>query len=296
MEEVGILYISKTLSQLLGIPVRVYKDKNLIELYALVNLIKDPFILEDSLLDDVSKDIIYRNTKESLYYCLLNTLPYQIVVGPFSYFSISKQHIADLAFTLDIPNKDKKGFESSIQSMSVIPLLTVLQSLCSYNYVLNNRMLNIEDITINEEELKSNVTQSLIDEIDDYHITEGRNSTLDIEQTLSKFVEDGNLDGFKSWIKSAPAIRAGAMSNDYIRHQKDTFIVATTIFSRAAIHGGLSYNEALDLSDQYIKKCETSKTYEEINNLNYQMTKDYIQRVQRVKSIESPLESSELCL
>lgn len=291
MEEAGMLYLCKTLGSLFGIPTRVYKDKELLQMFSLVNLYKDPFILEDKLLDDIDEDIRYITTTNSFYYCLLNALPYQIVVGPFKYFPVTKQVIADLAFKLDIPREEKHGFESAISSITNMPLETVIQALCSYNFTLNGKMLSIDDITINKNEKTAYEAKTIEDTFDNNKITTTRNSTLEIEKVLEKFVEDGNLDGFIKWTKSAPAIRAGAMSNDYLRHQKDTFIVACTIFSRAAIRGGLSYNDALDLSDEYIQKCENAKTYSEITNLNYVMLKDFITRVERIKSNESPLET-----
>ena len=53
--------------------------------------------------------------------------------------------------------------------------------------------------------------------------------------------------------------------------------------SRAAIKGGIDAEDALSLSDEYIRKCELMTGVDSIVNLQYHMVLDYTRRVERIK-------------
>lgn len=64
---------------------------------------------------------------------------------------------------------------------------------------------------------------------------------------------------------------------------KNLFIIATTLISRAAIEGGLDIEEALSLSDLYIQKCELVHNATEFRRLNIEIVKDYTTKVHIIR-------------
>lgn len=78
------------------------------------------------------------------------------------------------------------------------------------------------------------------------------------------------------------------IANDALRQLKNTFIVTATLASRAAIKGGMDAEDALSLSDDYIRKCELMVGVEPIVNLQYHMVLDYTRRVERVRLGKNP--------
>ena len=78
-------------------------------------------------------------------------------------------------------------------------------------------------------------------------------------------------------------MRGGVIAYDQLRQLKNTFIVACTLASRAAITGGMTADEALALSDSYIRKCELQNSAERISNLQFHMVEDYTRRVARLR-------------
>lgn len=73
------------------------------------------------------------------------------------------------------------------------------------------------------------------------------------------------------------------MSSDSLRQIKNTFIASVTLVSRSAIKGMLDVNEALSLSDLYIKKMELLQNGEEIAILQMNMVLDFTERVAKIK-------------
>ena len=83
-------------------------------------------------------------------------------------------------------------------------------------------------------------------------------------------------------------MRGGVIANDALRQYKNTFIVTATLASRAAIKGGMDAEDALSLSDEYIRKSELMSGVESIVNLQYHMVLDYTRRVERVRLGKNP--------
>ena len=101
-------------------------------------------------------------------------------------------------------------------------------------------------------------------------------------------VRNGDTAALKEWFVNAPAVRGGVIADDTRRQLKNTFIVTATLTSRSAIKGGMDVEDALSLSDSYIRKCEILKNAEQIINLQYHMVLDYTERVERVRHRSAP--------
>ncbi len=64
---------------------------------------------------------------------------------------------------------------------------------------------------------------------------------------------------------------------------KNTFIVSTTLASRAAIRGGMPAEDALSLSDAFIQKCELTAEADQIITLQYHMILEFTKRVEQLR-------------
>lgn len=101
-------------------------------------------------------------------------------------------------------------------------------------------------------------------------------------------VRKGDTAALGEWIKSAPAVRGGILAPEQLRQMKNTFIVSTTLVSRAAIRGGMDVEDAFSLSDAYIQKCELLTRPDQILNLQYHMILEYTQKVERIRMGKRP--------
>ena len=90
-----------------------------------------------------------------------------------------------------------------------------------------------------------------------------------------QMIEKGDVGALCEWLSHAPSVRGGVIANDGLRQFKNTFIVTATLASRAAIKGGMDAEDALSLSDDYIRKCELMSGVDSIVNLQYHMVLDY---------------------
>lgn len=109
-------------------------------------------------------------------------------------------------------------------------------------------------------------------------------NTYDIENTMSNMIQKGDTEALKKWVSQIPTIHGGTLAPDQLRQRKNMFIVTTTTASRAAIKGGLDFEDAFQLSDSYIQKCEMLNSPDRITNLQFHMILDFIERVEHLRN------------
>lgn len=296
MKNADLNYICKVLANLSGIPVRVYKNENMVFYQSLVNLVKDPIEIYKKEIFETKDHIGYFITPDFYYYGIVNSEPYKVVIGPSRQSAIQEQKLREIAFQADVEQDDIAEFVSSMKSIIQMPLLSVVEMLCTLNYVLNEEKLTLADITIydkDQQEMKDKIeierakNEMNLKEIMSMPETSSHN-TLSFEKRLLSIVQSGNTAALKELIENAPAIKGGTLSLDSIRQFKNTFIVTATLVSRAAIRGGMDGKDALALSDSYIRKCEFLFDEEKIINLQFRMITDYTEHVEKLMNGNAP--------
>lgn len=292
----NVQYLCTTIGNLAGIPIRIYKNDKQIFYYSVVNLPKDPIAPYEGKILKIPEHIGYFITPRFHYYGIVNSGTYKIVLGPSRQWLANKTDLTELAFECDVPKDDTENFIAAMESLVAMPLNSILQTMCSMNFVLNGERLSLADITIYDEEqlrlseeIAAKQAETHYDETNVLYDDTAVHNTLALEQTIMSFVSHGDTAALKEWLKNAPAVRPGTLSSDTLRQLKNTFIVTATLVSRAAIRGGADVNDALSLSDAYIQKCELLSSVESIVNLQFHMVLDYTERVERIRIGRTPV-------
>ena len=147
-----VQYLCTTIGNLAGIPIRIYKNSKQIFYYSLVNLPKDPIVPYEDKILQIPDHIGYFITPRFHYYGVVNSGKYKIVLGPSRQWTTNKTDLNELAFECDVPKDETENFIAAMESLVSMPLNSVLQTLCSMNFVLNGEKLSLADITIYDEE------------------------------------------------------------------------------------------------------------------------------------------------
>lgn len=291
MKDMDLKYICKLIGNLSGVPIRVYQGETLFFYHSIAALPKDPMELYREDIWGVTSNVGYFVTRHFHYYGIINSGETKIVMGPTSQTSDNDQELRELAFRADVPAEDTEEFVAGMKGIVRMPLESILQILCTINYILNGEKLELEDIAIYESQ--QNDLKELLERkrsawafsrslSGDGPETYGHN-TYTQEQQVLRMVRKGDTQALRGWIASAPAIRGGTLASDQLRQVKNMFVVTATLVSRAAIQGGLSTEDAFTLSDAYIQRCELLNALERITNLQYHMVLEFAERVERIR-------------
>lgn len=262
MKNIDLKYICKVIGNLSGVPIRIFQGENRIFYHSVVALPKDPMEMYRDDIWNVKTNVGYFVTKHFHYYGVINSGDTKIVIGPTRQTPDSDQELRELAFRADVPAADTEEFVEGMKSIVRMPLESMIQTLCTINYILNDEKLELEDITIYEAE--QNDLKELLERQRSARAFSRRHSvdkppvhehnTYTQEQQMLRMVRKGDTTSLRQWIASASAIRGGTLASDQLRQIKNTFVVTATLVSRAAIQGGLSTEDAFTLSDAYIQK------------------------------------------
>ncbi|MCI7741621.1 MAG: helix-turn-helix domain-containing protein [Clostridiales bacterium] len=297
MRDIDLDYICRTIGNLSGVPIRVIQGEELCFYHSLAYLPKDPMAAYREDIRHVSAHVGYFVTPQFHYYGIVNSGETKIVIGPTSQTPGSEQEMRELAFLADVPPEDVEEFTAGMKSIVHMPLESVMQMLCTINYILNDEKLELEDITIYESEqsgLKTLLEQQR--SAGAYAVPAKpqnlEHNTYTLEQQMLRMVRKGDTAALREWIASAPAIRGGTLAADQLRQVKNTFVVSTTLVSRAAIQGGLDTEDAFSLSDAFIQKCELLSALDRIGNLQYRMVLEFAERVERIRLGKQPTQLS----
>lgn len=260
-----------------------------------MNLPTDPLTPFKNDILAIDTNVGYYITPYFHYYGIVGNGEYKII-GPSVQATSNEQTLKELAFQCDVSPDDTADFIIGMKSIVSMPLNSILQILCTMNYIMNAEKLGLENIIIYDSE-QQNLKEAMEQERTKYNfnsdidcIREQQNihNTLALEQTIVNLVRRGDTAALKEWIADAPAISAGILAADQLRQIKNTFIVTATLIARAAIRGGIDVDDALSLSDAYIQKCELMNNVERITNLQYHMIFDYAERVEKLHYGKQP--------
>lgn len=294
MEHLDLNYICTVIGNLAGIPIRLYRGDELSFYHALIRLPRDPMEIYRDELWQVQGNVGYFVTPQFHYYGIVNSGEIKIVIGPTSQIVSSDQELRELAFRADVVPEETDDFVSGIKSIVRMPLESIMQILCTINYILNGEKLGLEDIAIYDSR------QSALNELMQRQLTEqvyshpqadqqqAVHNTLELEKTIMSIVQKGDTAALRDWISAAPPVRGGVLAASQLRQLKNTLIVSTTLASRAAIRGGMAAEDALSLSDAFIQKCELLSTADQIGSLQYHMILEFTQRVEQLRLGRQP--------
>lgn len=293
MENLDIEYLCTVIGNLSGVPIRLYRGEELVFSHALVHLPKDPVELYRESIWKITEHVGYYATDIFNYYGIINFGANKLILGPTRQLGNTDQELRGLAFRLDVPPEETEEFLIGMKSIVRMPLESIMQILCTVNYVLNGEKLTLQDISIYDSEQAMISRNALAEREAQSYITDtipyqDIHNTYSLEQTLMTIVRKGDTAALQEWVKSAPAVRGGIIAAEQLRQMKNTFIVSATLASRAAIRGGLSVEEAFSLSDSYIQKCELVNNPHQITNLQYHMFLEFTQRVERIRIGKQP--------
>lgn len=295
MENVDLRYLCTTIGNLAGIPVRIFEGGVQVFYYSVVYLPKDPMTLCREAVFAITNHVGYCVTPQFQYYGVVNSGSTKIVVGPTRQVAETEQELRALAFQLDLSGEEAETMISGVRNIMRMPVESVLQMLCTINYVLNGEKLALRDIRIHEQEQaelavrqERQQAQRRLSSPDPAVQPPAGHNTYDLEQLLLRMVRKGDTAALRQWLAAAPAIRGGVVAGEPLRQRKNLFIVTVTLASRAAVQGGMQVDDAFTLSDSYIQQCELLSSPERIANLQYRMLLDYTERVERLRCGKTP--------
>lgn len=210
-----------------------------------------------------------------------------IFVGPFFTTSITKEELDRILDIIELPEyavQDAKAFLRFVPTGSMSKFLSYLAAI--YTSV-THELIDMEDIFFHEtyNTPKTNIEKSFTDSRYNDNYTPVRHSTFLHEMYRVELIANGDVVGMRKNAQCMLPGTRGQIGNNALRQAKNIFIAGCTLYTRAAIAGGLDIEEAYTLSDTYINTCESYTTVAEVERLHLQMPLDFTMRVEQTSKL-----------
>lgn len=99
------------------------------------------------------------------------------------------------------------------------------------------------------------------------------------ESELYSFVRFGQCDKIKTFLEQNQYGESGTLSASAMRQNKYLVITSIVLASRSAVAGGLNYNTATQLSDEYYRRVDEALTINELYVIHREMLLNYTKLV-----------------
>lgn len=245
-----------------------------------------PFIeIKYQKLLNQNTDISYLFTTHQHYWGLIYKKETQeaILIGPAFLEQPSPNEIKEILYEYQMPTQDLYALQEFFQ---FIPKFSFHQ-FCSLLALVYRELLGqdlIFDAFLKEDkEERRQIANEHSLQITKAKEEEHLHNTYQYEQQYLHYIETGNIEGLKHFFSNPLFVQTGRVADNTLRQAKNLAVISTTLATRAAIKGGLSIENAYQLSDIYIQQSEKLQDIGTIDQLQYSMLLDFTNRVAQAR-------------
>ncbi len=110
-----------------------------------------------------------------------------------------------------------------------------------------------------------------------------------LEQFIIKLIKSGTKANASKILSEINSLSRAKLSDNPLRSLKNSLICSCTIFTRAAIKGGVTDDDAFNLSDAFIFEIENTNSMSALDKLEHRMVETFIEKVNHVSTFKFSL-------
>lgn len=198
------------------------------------------------------------------------------VLGPFFIDNTSIQQIEQRLSQMNLSINLHRKVVEFLRTLPVISLNRIFEYAIMLHYCITEEKIAVNDLHYRKTEAAPEHIPG--EEPAKIH------GTYAAEQEMLRYVREGDLNYINHMNKMSMVGNMGKLSNDDSNRQmKNLVLVCITLFSRAAIEGGLAPEISLSLTDYYFQSVEACNSIAELSDISHTMQEDFIKRVHRCR-------------
>ncbi|MBD5458845.1 MAG: helix-turn-helix domain-containing protein [Lachnospiraceae bacterium] len=207
-----------------------------------------------------------------------NELMRLYVLGPFLIDDLSTQNLEIQLQQYNLGLSLRQKFLNFLHKLPIISINRIFEYAIMLHFCVTGKKIMVSDLhySKNKHSTAKDFPQK---ELTDFH------GTYKGEQEMLRMVREGNLNYLTQINKLSMTGYIGKMSNGSpLRQVKNTVLSGITLFTRAAMEGGLAPEIAYTLADNYFQSIEACSSVAELAEIAYTMQDDFVHRVHRCKT------------
>ena len=200
---------------------------------------------------------------------------YFYLIGPFYMDAYPSDAVQSRIEEIHASLERKEMILDKTKKIPVISLMKIMDYTTMMHYAITGEKIYAHDLHFSH--VQQNTSPS---EESTFH------GSYDAEREMLRMVREGDMRIVDQLQKMSTTSYVGKLANDDsepLRQIKNTVFVAITLFSRAAIEGGVYPDTAMTLTDYYFQAIEAADTFQEISDITIAMQTDFVNRVRKIK-------------
>lgn len=279
----------RTFHQATLIPVNLIQDtKSIYSLPESINningIVKDAYRIEDlpaisdsSPIDRI-KSYYYKNNYDECFIILHIKEDYRLIAGPVLNEKLHEGIINNIIRLNKLPIKIKYKLVNYFEDLPILD---------TNRYYNCGKLLEYLFGSTAAVDPKGDYSNELAFISDDYftEMIKNRETLFHhppffLEQELLSKIKSGNLNDTMTVLREINSLKRTRLSKDALRSVKNSLICSVTLFTRAAIEGGVMPEAAFTLSDSIILAIEDMSSLQELMDYEYTAAEQYVKIVQ----------------
>lgn len=207
-------------------------------------------------------------------------------LGPFFVDDIPPKSLEEQLSRHTLSLSVRQEFLRFLRRLPVISLNRIFEYAIMLHFCITGEKITVSDLRYHESRQQIAGSFSQQDAVDAHGTYKG-------EQEMLRMVREGDLNYQAHMNKMSVTGHLGKLSNgDPMRQMKNAVLVCITLFSRAAIEGGLTPEVSYTLTDHYFQSVEACSAIHDLAEIAHTMQADFIQRVHRCRtaSLSQPIQ------
>lgn len=221
------------------------------------------------------------------YFIVLELNPiFLIIVGPFLDEEMYDAKLSTLIKRHALPIKMKSKLQDYFSKLAMID-----NTKCFY---INKLLMTLFTDHLDAPPKEIHSSEQSIPE--NYFVTTYKNRLTMfqhppyfLEQVIIKLIKSGTKANASQILSEINSLNRAKLSDNPLRSLKNSLICSCTIFTRAAIKGGVTDDDAFTLSDAFIYEIEQTDSMAELDKLEYRMVETFIDKVHHVSTFKFSL-------
>lgn len=212
-------------------------------------------------------------------------------LGPFFMDSVSLRRMEEKARQMGLSAAICQDVVKFFRALPVISLSRALEYAAMLHYCISGEQVGVSDMNYWDAVSILNKDAGQKD-APDIH------GSYEAEQEMLRIVREGDWQNLKGHMdKMATLGSLGKLSNgDSMRQMQNAVEVCITLFSRAAIEGGLAPEVSYTITDHYFQQVEACHSIAELTDVSLTMQEDFVQRVHRCRTEDGVSRAVQACL
>lgn len=201
------------------------------------------------------------------------------ILGPLFMDEGSRRTVEQHLKSLQLTPGFKAEVSRFIRSLPIISLNRIFEYAIMLHYAVTGEKIEVSDLNYETNPDALRREESAFSEERIIH------GTYEAEREMLRKVREGDMSFVDEISQMTTMGSLGRLTNDSsIRQYKNAVLVCVTLFSRAAIEGGLSPELSMTLTDRYFQDIEAAETVAELADVSVTMQKDFVERVHKAKA------------